>query len=95
MNKCCQDGGKATQWTADPFHPGSIPGLGLEFFLDIRIMKQSDSFKIFFLKVIKKSSNNPQKNPPKSRTKMEKLATTKIRRFSSRIQQEHKVESNS
>ena len=43
-----QDGGKATQWTADPFHPGSIPGLGLELFLDIRIIKQSDAFRMLY-----------------------------------------------
>lgn len=28
----CQNGGKATQWTADPFNPGSIPGSGLKVF---------------------------------------------------------------
>ena len=31
----CQSGGKATQWTADPFYPGSIPGSGLKVFSKI------------------------------------------------------------
>lgn len=43
MNYCCQGGGKATQWTADPFNLGSIPSLGLEFLLDMQVIKQSDA----------------------------------------------------